>query len=83
MKQLLLFATPNCQPCKAFKPIFLNLKRKRLDILLSVVNAAQEPETARRYKVEEFPTLVYLEDGVWLGEKIHPTSLEDILEVIG
>ena len=83
MKQLLLFSTPYCVPCKAFKPHFHELKRKRLDVSFEVVDATQKPELAQKYKVRSVPTLIYLEDDVWLGQKIHPTDEEDILELIG
>ncbi|NCD10741.1 MAG: thioredoxin [Negativicutes bacterium] len=83
MKKLLLFTTPYCEPCKAFKPIFISERAKYHDVSFSIVDATEERELARKYKVRSVPTLVLLDDnGVQIGYKSEPYNEDDIYRVV-
>lgn len=83
MKKLLLFTTPYCEPCKAFKPIFISESTKYHDVKFLPVDATEERETARRYKIRSVPTLVLLDDnGVQIGYKSEPYNEDDIYKVV-
>ncbi len=82
-KKLLLFTTDYCEPCKAFKPIFLTEREKYHDVKFSIVDATEERELARKYKVRSVPTLVLLDDnGVQIGYKSEPYNEDDIYRVV-
>lgn len=81
--KLMLFTTDYCEPCKAFKPIFSNESTKYHGVDFSLVNATEEREMARMYRVRTVPTLVLTSDsGEQLGEKIHPYNEDDIYHLI-
>ena len=83
MKTLLLFTSTYCEPCKAFKPIFLKEECKYHDVHFKLVDANLERETARRYNVRSVPALVFLdESGDQIGFKPVPYSEDDIYHLI-
>lgn len=83
MKTLLLFTTTYCEPCKAFKPIFISESIKYHDVKFLPVDATVERDLARRYKVRSVPTLVLLDDnGVQIGYKSEPYNEDDIYHLV-
>ena len=83
MKNLLLFTTKYCEPCKAFKPIFLKEECKYHDVKFSIVDATEERDLTRRCNVRSVPTLVLLnDDGIVSGYKVAPYNEDDIYKVV-
>lgn len=83
MKKLILFTTEYCEPCKAFKPLFMSERAKYHDVIFSIVDATEERDLARKYKVRSVPTLVLLDDnGVQIGYKAEPYNEDDIYHLV-
>ena len=83
MKKLLLFTTTYCEPCKAFKPIFISERAKYHDVHFKLVDANLERETARRYNVRSVPALVLLdESGNQVGFEPNPYNEDDIYHLV-
>ena len=82
MKKVILFTTPYCQPCKAFKPIFAAVDKEFPEIEFEVLDATQARTTAANYQVRSVPTLIVLEDGEIIAKKLEPSTREDILEAL-
>lgn len=81
MKQVYLFTTPTCQPCKVQKPIMEELDRERNDIDYLEINAWEEKELTRRFKVRMSPTIIILKDDQVVAD-IKGLAPKEQLEVI-
>ena len=72
---LLYFWSPRCGMCRNMTPIVDKLAREREDVIS--INAADNVDVARRFKVMGTPTLVLLKNGkvdkVLLGAKSEKT----------
>jgi thioredoxin 1 len=72
---LLYFWSPKCGMCRGMTPIIDNLAQEREDVIS--INAAENVDVARRFKVMGTPTLVLLKNGkvakVLLGAKSEKT----------
>lgn len=82
MKQVLLFTTPPCQPCKLMKPILEEIARKRTDIQYKEVNCWEEKDLVLQHKVRMSPTLIVIQDGVTICDVKGLLYEDDILAVI-
>ena len=74
---LLYFWSPRCSMCRNMTPIVDKLAQERDDVIS--INAAEDVDIARRFKVMGTPTLVLLKNGkvdkVLLGAKSEKTIL--------
>ena len=72
---LLYFWSPRCSMCRNMTPIVDKLAQERDDVIS--INAAEDVDIARRFKVMGTPTLVLLKNGkvekVLLGAKSEKT----------
>jgi thioredoxin 1 len=72
---LLYFWSPRCSMCRGMTPVIDKLAQEREDVIS--VNAAENVELARRFKVMGTPTMVLLDHGkidkVLLGAKTEKT----------
>jgi thioredoxin 1 len=72
---LLYFWSPRCSMCRGMTPVIDKLAQEREDVIS--VNAAENIELARRFKVMGTPTMVLLDHGkidkVLLGAKSEKT----------
>ena len=82
MKQVLLFTTPPCQPCKVMKPILEEIARKRTDIQYREVNCWEEKVLVLQHKVRMSPTLIVIQDGVTICDVKGLLYEDDIIAVI-
>lgn len=68
---LLYFWSPNCSMCRGMTPVIESLEKERDDVIS--INAAENIDLARRFKVMGTPTMVLLKQGkidkVLLGAK--------------
>ena len=64
-KSLILFYVDWCSHCKSILPIWnkfeLENNNKR-DVKVSKINCDQNADLARKYNIERFPTILYLEN---------------------
>jgi thioredoxin-like negative regulator of GroEL len=64
---LLGFVHDRCEPCRELRPQLEELAVRAQEVCrVQVVDAALDPETARRHQVREFPTLLFL----WHGREL-------------
>ncbi|MGD8940209.1 MAG: thioredoxin family protein [Gammaproteobacteria bacterium] len=72
---LLYFWSPKCSMCRGMTPVIDKLVQEREDVIS--INAAENVDVARRFKVMGTPTLVLLKNGkvdkVLLGAKSEKT----------
>ena len=64
-KPLLMYIyEPSCIECQETIPIFIKfsdfLKKNKTDLTMARVNAKENPEFSKDYKIKEFPTLLYI-----------------------
>lgn len=61
------FYTPTCQSCNYFNPTYRMLaklaKDEKLPVSIGKIDASKNPETAARFRVGAFPTLLYFRQG--------------------
>lgn len=60
-QQLIYFHSAHCAACKPMTPVIKALVQEREDV--SMVDARQQADIARRYNVRGTPTLVLVEEG--------------------
>ena len=55
---------PSCVECQETIPIFISfsdfLKKNKTDLTMARVNARENPEFIKDYKIKDFPTLIYI-----------------------
>ena len=72
---LFYFWSPRCSMCRTMTPVIEQLSRQRGDVIS--VNAAEDMELAKRFKIIATPTMVLVVDGkvdkVLLGAKSEKT----------
>ena len=62
---LLGFVHDGCEPCREVRPRLRELAREAEDVCrVEVVDATHDRELAVRFRVTEFPTLLFLKGGV-------------------
>lgn len=81
MIQIYLFSTPPCQPCKVQKPILEELVKERPGLKYQEVNAWEEKELTRQFRVRMSPTIIILKDGEVVAD-IKGLSPKEQLEII-
>jgi len=78
---LLYFWSPRCSMCRAMTPVIEQLTQQRQDVIS--INAAENTDIARRFKVMGTPTLILLVEGkidkILLGAKSEKT-IRSLLE---
>lgn len=61
---VILVSTTWCPPCKAFKPIFLEVaKEMAQDCEFICVDGDENPEILAQLQIRSFPTIIYYKDG--------------------
>ena len=55
---------PSCIECQETIPVFISmadfLKKNKTDLTMARVDASENPEFSKDYKIKEFPTLIYI-----------------------
>ncbi len=76
------FWAPWCTYCRRIDPVLNKLADSRDDVLIVKVNIDEEPELARRERIEVIPTLVVYKEGYDLGSIVAPESRARIEEFL-
>lgn len=56
--EVMFFKTDNCRPCE-------EMQARLAGYSVTTINASDDPATAAKYGIEEFPALVLVRDGKW------------------
>ena len=72
------FSAPWCGYCRRIDPVLDKLADSRNDVLIVKINVDEEPELARRERIEVIPTMVVYQDGYDLGSIVAPESKASI-----
>ena len=55
---------PSCMECRKSLPVFISMaefiKKNKTDLTMARVDASENPEFSKDYKIKEFPTLIYI-----------------------
>ena len=76
------FWAPWCTYCRRIDPVISKLADSRDDVLIVKVNIDDEPELARRERIEVIPTLVVYKEGFEMGSIVAPESKARIDEFL-
>lgn len=60
---------PWCEPCRAFAPTYEKVAAEHPDVVFARVNADQEHELAKTFRVVSVPTLMVFRDRILLFEQ--------------
>ena len=65
-RQLILFYSPDCGYCKQVLPIWNKFEMDhngKKNVAITKINGYAYPDLAKTYKIEGFPTIIYMQDG--------------------
>ena len=74
---MLLFYAKWCGHCQKVKPIIQKLAQDN-QVDLELVDGDERPETCSRYKIQGYPTLVFLVDGEEVRRHVGSASEEEL-----
>lgn len=77
MKQLLVFTSPWCGPCKQLKPLIEELKN---EINIVEFNVENDGGVSTTHDVRSVPTLILMDNGVEKGRRIGIQNKQVILD---
>jgi len=75
MKKLLYFSTPECGPCKVFKPVMEQVANQ---VPVTFINA-NTSQMSSEYGILSVPTVLLMENGIEKSRFIGARSLEQVL----
>jgi thioredoxin 1 len=75
MKKLLYFSTPECGPCKVFKPVMEQVANQ---IPVTFINA-NTSQMSSEYGILSVPTVLLMENGMEKSRFIGARPLEQVL----
>lgn len=71
-----------CGPCQVLMPVMEEIAQEERQIKICKINVDEEPELARRYKIQTIPTLVYIKEGKIVDRMSGVRSKGEIVEII-
>lgn len=66
-KELIFFHMNSCSHCEKLRPVWNKFRQQYAEnqyIDIGTVNVSERPDQAEKYGIEQFPTIVYLKDGM-------------------
>jgi thioredoxin 1 len=75
MKKLLYFSTPECGPCKVFKPVMEQVANQ---VPVTFINA-NTSQMSSEYGILSVPTVLLMENGIEKSRFIGARPLEQVL----
>lgn len=79
---ILDFYTDYCEPCKALSPMLENLSKEFGSVNFLKVNATENRQTSRRFRVMSAPTIIFYKDNNVINVIHGLRSEEDLKETI-
>lgn len=78
------FSATWCRPCRVFEPTFEKWKTKyaRDNVAFKTVNVDEDQETARKFKIEAFPTIIVTADGKEVGRFVGAPQEEEVADLL-
>lgn len=77
------FYTTWCGPCKRMAPSVLKIKSEMASTVnVMQIDAEAQADLAARYKIEAYPTLVFLKKGQVVGNVVGLQTYDQIIEII-
>lgn len=82
MKKVLMFSASWCGPCKAAKPVFMQLKESTQAVDFQVIDVDENQKLATDYNISGVPTFVVLENGVEVQRLVGGANVSKLKEVL-
>ena len=79
---LLDFYTEWCGPCQMIGPVLKEIAAEREDVKICKIDADQQMELARRFKVTSIPLLVVMKEGQVVAQSLGLVPKQKILDMI-
>jgi thiol-disulfide isomerase/thioredoxin len=76
---LLEFSTSNCEPCRMMEPVIRRLQSDGFAV--QQINAESQPQAARQFRVDSFPTFVLIRNGREQGRIVGATSYDRLVQL--
>jgi thiol-disulfide isomerase/thioredoxin len=76
---LLEFSTSNCEPCRLMEPVLKRLQNDGYPV--QQINADSQPQVARQFRIEAFPTFVLIRGGREQGRIVGATSYDRLVQL--
>lgn len=76
---LLEFSTSNCEPCRLMEPVLKRLQNDGYPV--QQINADSQPQVARQFRIDSFPTFVLIRGGREQGRIVGATSYDRLVQL--
>ena len=82
-KTVIDFYSNSCGPCRKMMPVLEELEKEFSNVKFYKVNAVENPELVKQFKVIGLPTIVVTDGGIRVQKFIGLTPKSMLVEVIG
>lgn len=78
-----LFITEGCEGCKIAKTLINNaIIQSNLSINLEIFDNSRFTTLSKLYKIDDFPTAIFIKNGMPVGKIIGTTTVDEIIKEI-